>query len=153
MKNQIIHSFPVIGITVRTSNADGSAAKDIPELWDRFWSANIAAQIPGVISNDVYSIYTAYDGDYTQPYTTLIGYRVENLDHIPEGLSGLLIEGGSYQQRSVKGNLLKGVVFDAWVDIWNSDIPRAYTSDFEVYGEKAQNPEDAVVDIYLSVKL
>ncbi|WP_316811202.1 GyrI-like domain-containing protein [Pedobacter heparinus] len=151
MENQIIPSFSVIGITVRTSNAAGHAEKDIPELWNKFHSSNIAAQLPGLVSHDVYSIYTAYDGDHAQPYTTLIGYRVENLDHIPEGLSGLLIEGGTYQKLTVKGNLLKGLVFDAWLEIWNADIPRAYTADFEVYGEQALNPENAEVDIYLSV--
>lgn len=152
MEKQILRSFPVIGITVRTSNAEGHAAKDIPELWAKFWASDVASKIPGKISNDIYSVYTAYEGDYTQPYTTLIGYKVENLDHIPDGLSGLLIEEGPYMKCMAKGNLLQGVVFDAWLEIWNAEIPRAYTADFEVYGERAQNPEDAEVDIYLAVK-
>lgn len=152
MENHVLPSFPVIGITVRTSNAAGHAEKDIPELWNKFHSSDIAAQLTGrLISHDVYSIYTAYDGDHTQPYTTLIGYRVDNLDAIPEGLSGLHIGGGTYQKRAIKGNLLKGVVFDAWLDIWNADIPRAYAADFEVYGEKALDPENAEVEIYLSL--
>lgn len=152
MEKQILRSFPVIGITVRTSNAEGHAAKDIPELWARFWRIDVASKIPGRVGNDIYSVYTAYEGDYTKPYTTLIGYRVENLDHIPDGFSGLLIEEGPYMKCIAKGNLSQGAVFDAWLEIWNAEIPRAYTSDFEVYGERAQNPEDAEVDIYLALK-
>jgi predicted transcriptional regulator YdeE len=152
MEKQTLRSFPVIGITVRTSNADGHAAKDIPELWARFWATDVAAQIPGRLGNDIYSIYTAYEGDYTQPYTTLIGYKVENLDHIPEGFTGLMIEEGPYMKCTAKGKLSDGVVFNAWLEIWNAEIPRAYTSDFEVYDERAQNPDDAEVDIFLSVR-
>lgn len=152
MEKQSLRSFPVIGITVKTSNADGRAAIDIPELWSRFWATDIAAQIPGRVGNDIYSVYTAYEGDYTQPYTTLIGYRVENLNHIPVGFAGLMIEEGPYMKCTAKGDLSKGAVFNAWLEIWNAKIPRAYTADFEVYGERSQNPGDAEVDIFLAVE-
>lgn len=46
---------------------------------------------------------------------------------------------------------MQGIVFEAWLEIWNLDIPRAYTADFEVYGEKTQNPADAEVDIFIAV--
>jgi predicted transcriptional regulator YdeE len=52
----------------------------------------------------------------------------------------------------VKGNILQGVVFDEWTKIWNSDLERAFTADFEVYGEKSLNPENAEVDIFIAVK-
>jgi predicted transcriptional regulator YdeE len=32
------------------------------------------------------------------------------------------------------------------------DLDRSYTADFEIYGEKAQNPENAEVDIFIAVK-
>ena len=152
MEKQTLRSFPVIGITVRTSNAEGRAAKDIPELWAKFWATDVAAKIPGRTDNDIYSIYTAYEGDYTQPYTTLIGYKVENLEHIPEGFTGLLIEEGPYMKCTARGRLSEGVVFNAWTEIWNTELPRAYTADFEVYGERSHNPDDAEVDIYLAVR-
>lgn len=152
MEKQTLGTFPVIGITIRTSNAEGHAAKDIPELWAKFWATDVAAQLPNKVSNDVYSVYTAYDGDYTQPYTTLIGYRVHHLDEIPVGLTGLMIEGGTYLKTTAKGKLSDGVVYNAWNEIWNTEIPRAYTADFEVYGEKSLNPDDAEVDIYLAIR-
>ncbi|MFT4644864.1 MAG: putative transcriptional regulator YdeE [Planctomycetota bacterium] len=32
------------------------------------------------------------------------------------------------------------------------DLDRTYTADFEIYGEKVQNPQDAEVDIMIAVK-
>lgn len=152
MEKQTLKPFFIAGIFVRTSNANGQAVTDIPALWDRFRSEDIAGQLKGRLSDEVYSVYTEYDGDHTQPYTTVIGYAVENNDHLPEGIKGFLIGGGPYEKYTAKGVLSEGIVFDAWVNIWNSDIPRAYTADFEVYGAKAQDPENAVVDIFIAVK-
>ncbi len=152
MKNQTLKSFPVIGITVRTSNAEGKASIDIPELWSRFWTTNVAAKVPGRLSDDIYSIYTDYEGDYTQPYTTLIGYKVDNLDHIPEGFTGIMINEGPYLKSTAKGRLSDGIVFEAWTEIWNVNIPRAYTADFEVYDERSKNTDMAEVDIFLAVR-
>lgn len=151
-EKETLSAFPVIGITVRTSNAEGQAANDIPALWARFWASDVAAKIPGRVSNDIYSIYTDYEGDYTQPYTTLIGYKVEHLDDVPDGLTGLMIEESAYLKCTAKGKLSEGIVFNVWTEIWNTEIPRAYTADFEVYGERAQNPDDAEVDIYLAIR-
>lgn len=152
MEKQILKSFFIVGLSVRTSNENGQAATDIPALWDRFSTENIGAQIKGKLSEEVYSVYTEYEGDYTKPYTTIIGYRVENLDHIPEEMDGIQIDGGEFVKFTVKGNLHEGVVYNAWVDIWNSDLPRAYAADFEIYGDKARNSADAEVEIFLSVR-
>jgi predicted transcriptional regulator YdeE len=46
---------------------------------------------------------------------------------------------------------LQGMVFGEWTKIWNTEIDRKYSADFEVYGEKAQDPENAEVDIYISL--
>jgi len=152
MEKQTHDAFALMGITVRTCNTDGTAAIAIPALWERFRSENLLSKISNIQSTDIYSVYTDYEGDHTQPYTTLIGYRVANLDQVPEGLTGIIIPAAAYIKRVVTGNLLKGAVYEAWLDIWQSDLPRAYTADYEVYGAEAQNPENARVDIYLSVK-
>lgn len=51
-----------------------------------------------------------------------------------------------------RGNLQQGAVWQKWMEIWESDIDRTYTFDFEIYGEKAQNPADAEVEIFISTK-
>jgi predicted transcriptional regulator YdeE len=148
MHKRTIQSFNIIGISVRTTNARGKSAIDIPALWDKFISGQVAEKIPGKIDNTVYCVYTEYEKDHTRPYTVILGCQVPNLDNIPEGLTGKTIETGDYYRHKAKGDISQGVVFYAWTAIWNSDIPRAFTSDFEVYGEKAQDTE---VDIFVAV--
>jgi len=148
MDTQELESFNIIGIAVRTTNANGQSGIDIPALWDRFISEGIADQIPDKVDRTVYSVYTEYEGDFTKPYTTVLGCNVNSLDIIPEGMKGIVIEKGTYIKRTA--DLDK--VYEEWTKIWNADIPRVYTTDFEVYGDKAQNPEGPKVDIFIAVK-
>ena len=63
-----------------------------------------------------------------------------------------IIEEAIYSKHIATGNILQGMVFNEWTKIWNSDLQRTFTADFEVYGGKAQNPENAEVDIFIAVK-
>lgn len=147
-----IEQFSVIGISIRTSNENEQAGQDIPALWNKFLTENIAEKIPNKTDNNVYCIYTDYEKDYTKPYTTILGCKVNSLDTIPNEMTGKTIDEGNYVRHIAKGSILQGIVFNEWTKIWNSDLARTYTADFEVYGEKAQNPDNAEVDIYVSVR-
>lgn len=152
MKKVKIEPFHIIGLAIRTTNANGQAAQQIPVLWDEFVNNNISDKIPGKVDNTIYSVYTDYEGDHTQPYTTIIGCKVTHIDSIPEGLSAKSIAGGEYVELSARGNLHTNLIADKWIEIWTSDLNRAYTADFEVYGSKAQNPADAEIDFFIAIK-
>ncbi len=154
MSNQKIQlqKFSIIGISVRTTNENGQSSNDIPALWNKFMVEGIADKIPNKIDSSVYCIYTEYEKDHTKPYTTIIGCKVENINAIPNGMVGKTFDEENYSKRIAKGNILQGMVFGEWVKIWNSDLQRTFTADFEVYGEKAKNPENAEVDIFVAVK-
>jgi predicted transcriptional regulator YdeE len=147
-----IKKFNVIGISVRTTNENGQSGQDIPALWNRFISEGILQQIPDRISDDIYCMYTEYEKDHTKPYTTLLGCAVSHLDNIPEGMMGKTIETAQYTKFVAKGDLTQGIVFNQWLKIWNSDLDRIFTTDFEVYDEKALNPQNAEVDIYIAIQ-
>ena len=152
MKNKVVlESFKVIGITVRTTNENGQAGIDIPKLWNKFISENVLSKIPNKITEEIYSIYTAYESNYTKPYTTVLGCKVSSLTLIPKGMKGFTFQGGNYQKFTAKGDLTQGVVYQEWSKIWNLDLTRAYTADFEVYGEKAQNQQNAEVAIFVAL--
>lgn len=151
MQTVKIDAFHVIGISVKTTNKDQQSAQDIGALWGKFMQEQILDKIPNKIDNTVYSIYTDYEGDYTQPYTTVLGCKVSSLENIPEGMVGKTFEGGSYTKFVSKGDLTQGVVFQDWLKIWNTGLNRNYATDFEVYGERAMNPNDAEVDIFVGV--
>ncbi len=147
-----IQKFNIIGISVRTTNENGQSGQDILALWNQFFSKGIPEKIANKSSNDIICVYTDYEKDHTKPYTTLLGFAVENLDSIPEGLTGKTIEGLHYEKFTAKGNLANGVVYDEWLKIWDSGLNRIFTSDFEVYGEKALDRENAEVDIFIAIQ-
>ncbi|UUW07274.1 GyrI-like domain-containing protein [Flavobacterium plurextorum] len=147
-----IEPFKVIGISVKTTNENNQAAKDIADLWGKFMNDKILEAIPNKIDNTVYSIYTDYESDHTKPYSTILGCRVENLNNIPNGMIGKSFDGGNYVKLSAKGDLMKDLIINKWLEIWKMNLNRAFTADFEVFGEKAQNPSDAEIDFLIAVK-
>ena len=79
-----------------------------------------------------------------------MGCKVDSLDEIPTGMIGQEFKGGLFEIR-FKRKPNKGVVYQTWEEIWKTDLNRDH-ADFEVYGEKAQNPENAEVTYLLQLK-
>lgn len=152
MKIIKLNEFIIIGISVRTTNENEQAGTDIVNLWNVFMSEGILDRIPNKVDNTIYSIYTDYESDHTKPYTTILGCKVNKIDEIPEGMVAKTIKSSSYKQFISKGDLNKGIVYKTWTEIWKADLNRKYTTDLEIYGEKAQNPLDAEVEILIAVE-
>ncbi|HMT02466.1 MAG TPA: GyrI-like domain-containing protein [Burkholderiales bacterium] len=152
MKNLYIEPFNVMGITIKTDNTNQKCSKDISELWKKFINDNIIDQISNKIDDSIYCIYTDYEGDYTNQYLVLLGCKVSSSDFIPDGLVVKKIGGGNYNMHIVKGNILQGIVLKQWKSIWNSNISRAYTCDFEVYNKDLNNHENTIVKIFVAIK-
>lgn len=150
MKKVTIEPFMIIGIWVRTTNENNQAAKEIGDLWGKFMSQNVLDAIPNKIETTIYCIYTDYESDHTKPYTALLGCKVSSLDSIPDGMIGKTFVGGNYVKLSAKGNLMNNLIINKWIEIWSMDLNRAFTADFEVFGEKAQNPNDAEIDFLIA---
>lgn len=151
METQKLETFDIIGIAVRTTNENGQAGKDISALWTKFMTEGIMTKIPHRLNDVVYSIYTDYEKDHTRPYTTILGCKVENLTIVPDGMVAKTIEKATYQKFIAKGNLMDGAVYNEWTKIWETDIDRAFTADFEVYDEHSQDPKDAEVAIFIAL--
>ena len=152
MQTVKIEPFKIIGISIRTTNENGQAIKEIAELWGKFFSESILAKIPNKVDSEIYSLYTEYEGDHTKPYTAILGCKVENLDNIPNGMVGKSFSGGTYTKTTAKGDLMQGLVVNQWSKIFEMELDRTYDADFEIFGEKAQNPSDAEVEFYIGIK-
>ncbi len=152
MQKVTIKPFKVIGIAVNTTNENGQSTQDIGQLWGKFISEGIAGKIPNKVDESVFSIYTNYQGDHTKPYDTILGCKVSSLENIPDGMVGQAFDGGIYRKFVSKGDLTQGVVFGTWSEINQQKLNRVFTADFELYGEKAQNPTDAEVEVYVGIK-
>ncbi|GAB3342066.1 GyrI-like domain-containing protein [Marivirga atlantica] len=152
MQKVKIDPFQIIGISVRTTNKNDLASEQIAALWGEFLEKNLITQIPNKVDDTIYSLYTEYEGDYTQPYTAILGCKVHSLDNIPEGMLGKSFSGGDYVKTTAKGDLMNGLIVNHWNSIFEMNLDRKYTADFEVFGEKAQDKNNAEVDFYVAVK-
>ena len=102
------------------------------------------------MDENIYAIYTDYEGDHQQPYTVLIGSRVANLDHTPKKMIGRRFKKSNYLKFSPEGKFPDNVI-EQWVRIWNSDIERAYTADLEIYSKNSNDPDNILVDILIAI--
>jgi predicted transcriptional regulator YdeE len=150
MTTNTLGAFHIIGIFVRTSNVNNKSLKDIGDLFGRFISQNISEKIPDKINGDIYCVYTDYETDYNGPYTTIIGCKVSSLKEIPIGLIGKTIPESKYQVYTSTGKLSESLA-KTWEGIWNTELDRRYSADFDIYGEKARDFENAEVDTYVAI--
>lgn len=152
-KEITLDAFTIVGISVRTTNQNHKSQEDIAKLWESFFLNGVVQSIPNKISNDVYCIYTDYESDYTGEYTTLIGYKVSNINGIPANKNLIIKDFPSckYLQYTSEGEL-PYAVGKTWAHIWQSNINRAYTADFDIYGEEAKDPKNAKITTFLSIK-
>lgn len=141
----------VVGISVRTKNLNNQAQRDISQLWGRFFINNIADTIPNKISDDIYCIYTDYESDYMGEYTTILGCLVSSVGTLSEDMIVKEIPKCDYLKFISEGKIPE-VVAQTWESIWQSNIERGYITDFDIYGIAAQNPENAIVTTYVSIK-
>ena len=65
------HKKCFIGLELRTNNEECSSA--MPAHKDRFFRETVLARIPNKISGDILALYTDYEGDYTKPYSWVLG--------------------------------------------------------------------------------
>lgn len=137
-------------LETKTSNRNGQSAVDCGKLWQKFAEGGYAGIIPEKISNEIYAVYFNYEGDYTKPYSYFIGCKVHGDAIVPGGMHSLKIPGGKYRIIKAKGKL-PDCISKAWGVIWSVIYTRAYKTDFEVYGDRSINPEDAEIEIFLSV--
>ena len=127
--NTTVTAKQIYGKKVRTNNQNTDV---ILSLWEEFLSLNV--------KGDVYAVYSNYKSDFTEDYDLHIGTEEKFTNE-----SNVIIPAGDYHVIDVDPTV-PNAVYSAWVEIWNSDLNRAYTTDFEFYAK------DGSVKIFLSIK-
>lgn len=154
-----VGGFIVVGIAIRTSNAQElSPQAQIGNHWARFFREKWLEKIPDKADGNVLAVYTDYDSDQNGDYTLLIGARVKQVKgNLPPGLVIKGVPPIKFARfRSGTGPVAQ-VVPETWMRVWSSSTidlggRRAYRSDFEVYDERARDPQNAEIDIYIGIK-
>jgi predicted transcriptional regulator YdeE len=151
-------AFTVIGISTRTSNAkEISGQGDIGQLWARFMQDGLLAKIPHKIDANILAVYTDYETDANGPYAYILGARVSSADNVPQGMVARKVPAGKYAVFTSGKGPAEKVVPDTWRRIWA--VPksspggnRTYLADFELYDQRATDPRNSQVDIYIGIK-
>lgn len=151
-----IPGFTVVGIQARTSNAKEATAHGIiGKQWQRFFSEGIPQNIPNRLDANFYAVYSDYASDHNGEYSFLIGAKVKNGTPAPEGMVAKQVRSGKYAVMCSDKGPFPEVVPAAWGRFYKLEaegkLKRAYETDFELYDERAQNPQNGQVDIYVGV--
>ncbi len=140
-----------LALPEKTTNTNNQSNIDCGNLWQKFEKNEYFKKIPGKRTNEILAVYHDYEGDYTQPFSYFIGCKVNKDTVVPTGMDSLTIPAGTYHKVTAKGEM-PDCIANTWETIWNSNLDRAYNTDFEIYDERSQNWNDAEVDIYISLK-
>ena len=149
--------FQVIGIEVRTTNAkEATAAGIIPQQWQKFFQEGIQTEIPDKVGSNIYAVYSDYASDHNGEYTYVIGAMVKDGTAPPEGMVAIRIPAGQYAVLTTDRGPLPKVVPGTWQKIFKLEddgkLKRAYRTDFEIYDQRTQDPQNGQVDIYIGIK-
>ena len=158
-KRVSLPSFRLCGIKVRTSYTKELDAQT--SLISLCVQTYFHGQLAQALSNRVrpgvtYSAYCEYQTDYKGEYTYFIGEEVDADQDIPHGFTELIVPGQTYVRYTTDKGPMPTVVHNAWRTIWKespADLggARAYHVDFEVYDERAENPQATILDVYVGV--
>jgi len=154
-----LEEIKLVGITVRTCNKDEldiKTAKIMPCVQEYFMQ-QVAKNIPNRTNYGVtYCVYTDYESDYQGQYTFFIGEEVGSFGNAAEELEKLVIPKQKYIKFTTGTGPMPKIAIDSWNKIWQmspQDLggTRSYRADFEIYGQRAIDPQNTALDIYIGV--
>jgi predicted transcriptional regulator YdeE len=150
--------FTVVGIAMRTSNAEQmTPERPIGKQWERLFKEGVLAAIPNKADGNIVALYTEYASDKDGEYTYVLGARVTKVESVPAGMVAKNVPAGRYAMFTSERGPVQTVVVGMWRRVWVTPKSalggdRTYKADFEVYDQRAQNPADSVVDLYIAVR-
>jgi predicted transcriptional regulator YdeE len=151
-------AFYVIGIEGRTSNTKETTHDAvIPRQWNEVRRNGLLSRIPNRLDSSIIALYTEYESDEHGPYTYVLGAKVSVASKIPPGMVARHVPAGKYALFTSDRGSVAEVVPNTWKRIWalrqsHPEIRRNYKTDFEIYDERAADPQNAQVDIYIGIK-
>ncbi|MBV9759912.1 MAG: AraC family transcriptional regulator [Acidobacteriaceae bacterium] len=150
-----IDSFTIVGIQVRTSNAQERKESSIGRLWERLAAENLLDRIRYRADTHVVAVYNNYESDKDGPYTYTLGAKVTSDRDAPDGMNAVTVLSGDYAMFTAQGGAPPQMTVDLWKRIWSLEKPgplhRAYKTDFEVHYSAQGDPADSRIDVYIGV--
>lgn len=153
-----IDGFAVIGISARTNNAREMTADGlIGKQWDRLFKEKILQKIPNKADSNIIAVYTDYANDHDADYTYVLGAKVIAGTEAPAGMVEVKVQPGKYAIFTSDRGVVTKVVPEIWQRI--NSLPksavggdRVYKTDFEVYDQRATDPQNSQMDVYIAIR-
>jgi len=134
----------VVGVSATTSNSNPKMGEIIGGLWEKLYQGGVNAKIKNKVNEYAIGLYSDYTND---EYCVTAGNEVSKADN--EDLTVKIIPAGKYAKFSVHGHMEKAVA-ESWGEIWQMDLNRSFTGDFEEYLNS--DFDNADIDIYIALK-
>lgn len=153
-----VDAFDVIGIKCHTNNAnEGSGKGCIGQQWEHLMSEGLLQKIPSRADNNIVAVYSDYASDKDGDYNYILGAKVKPGTTAPSGMVKTTVKAGRFAVFTSDKGPVQKVVPANWKRIW--EVPktqpggdRLYLSDFELYDERAADPNNAEMDIFIRVR-
>jgi len=153
-----VPAFTVIGIECRTDNAkEASGHGCIGKQWGRLFGEGFVDKIPGKLDRSIIAVYTDYASDKDGEYTYILGAKVKDDTTAPADMVKVKVAAGKYAVFTSEKGAAQQVVPATWKRIWETPKSqpggnRTYKTDFELYDQRATDPKNSEVDIYIGVR-
>lgn len=159
-ENTQVDNILIAGLTVRTNNQleMNPETSKIGGLVYQYMTSNTADSLqhrtqPG----KTFAVYTDYASDASGDYTYVIGEAVSSAEGQDASITTTQIPSGQYEKFTTAQGPIPEVVGNAWQQIWQMNAAdlggqRRFDADFEVYDQRAANPAQAIIDIYIGVE-
>jgi len=158
----------LVGISTQTNNRDEmdvDKAK-IGSTMQQYFQSNIINNVSNRVKPGItYCVYTDYESDEHGNYTYFIGEQVSSFNNITINdnsngvceLNTLIVPSNTYQRFTTETGPIPTIIINAWHKIWHMTPAqlkgkRNYIADFEVYDSRAQDVNNATVDIYIGIQ-
>lgn len=157
MRTVEIPGFTVIGIQTRTDNAKEATSDGIiGRQWHRFIDEGVADRIPDKTSRNLYAVYSEYASDHNGEYAFMVGAPVKPETVPPTGMVVRNIPAGRYAVITSERGPFPKVIPEAWQKVFELEekgqLKRLYRTDFELYDERALDPQNGQIDICVGIK-
>ena len=160
-KQIVLEKIQLVGITARTTLAKemNPLTAQISPTIGKYFSGALFNNIPNrVTPGSTYCVYAEYESDENGEYTYFVGEAVSSFEGVDtNSFKTLTIPKQVYTKFEVGPGSMPKICISAWENIWRmtpADLKgkRTYVADFEIYDERASDPENSAFDLYVGIE-
>lgn len=134
----------IVGVSAKTGNQDPQMSTIIGSLWEKLYQGGVYPTIKNKVNEYAIGLYSDYTED---TYLVTVGTEVSLADN--NEFTTKVIPAGKYAKFMLEGNM-ETIVGEAWGAIWQENLDRTFTGDFEEYLNS--DMINARVAIYIAIR-